>query len=86
MSTAEEQLAMGEWAEATGGEAYYNSNDLVSLIAKAVDKGANYYTLSYVPHLAPNTMADTTPSSLRPTSPACTSPTAMSTTRKTHRS
>ena len=49
MSTAEEQLAMGEWAEATGGEAYYNSNDLASLIAKAVDKGANYYTLSYIP-------------------------------------
>jgi hypothetical protein len=47
--TGEEQLAMGEWAEATGGEAYYNSNDLASLIAKAVDKGANYYTLSYVP-------------------------------------
>jgi hypothetical protein len=49
LSTAEEQLAMGEWAEATGGAAYYNSNDLASLIAKAVDKGANYYTLSYVP-------------------------------------
>ncbi len=49
MLTGEEQLAMEEWAEATGGAAYYNSNDLASLIAKAVDKGANYYTLSYVP-------------------------------------
>jgi hypothetical protein len=48
-TTAEEQLAMESIAEATGGAAYYNSNDLASLIAKAVDKGANYYTLSYVP-------------------------------------
>lgn len=40
---------MEDMAEATGGAAYYNSNDLASLIAKAVDKGANYYTLSYVP-------------------------------------
>jgi VWFA-related protein len=48
-TTAEEQLAMESIAEATGGAAYYNTNDLASLIAKAVDKGANYYTMSYVP-------------------------------------
>ena len=36
-------------AEATGGAAYYNVNDLASLIAQAVDKGSNYYTLSYIP-------------------------------------
>jgi VWFA-related protein len=48
-TTADEQLAMESIAEATGGAAYYNSNDLASLIAKAVDKGANYYTLTYVP-------------------------------------
>jgi VWFA-related protein len=46
---AAEQLAMESWAEATGGAAFYNSNDLAGLIAKAVDKGANYYTISYVP-------------------------------------
>jgi len=48
-NTSEEQLAFESIAEATGGYAYYNSNDLASLIAKAVDKGANYYTLTYVP-------------------------------------
>ena len=42
-------LAMESWAEATGGYAYYNSNDLAGLIAQAVDKGGNYYTLTYVP-------------------------------------
>lgn len=46
---AVEHLAMESWAEATGGAAYYNSNDLAGLISKAVDKGANYYTLTYVP-------------------------------------
>ena len=46
---AEQQLAMESIAEATGGYAYYNSNDLAGLISKAVDKGSNYYTLSYVP-------------------------------------
>ena len=43
------QLAMGEWADATGGAAYYNSNDLAGLLAKAIAKGSDYYTLSYVP-------------------------------------
>jgi VWFA-related protein len=46
---AVEHLAMESWAEATGGYAYYNSNDLAGLIAQAVDKGGNYYTLTYVP-------------------------------------
>jgi VWFA-related protein len=48
-STAEQHLAMEDWAEKTGGAAFYNSNDLASLIGKDVDAGANYYTLSYVP-------------------------------------
>jgi VWFA-related protein len=48
-TTAEEQLAMESIAEATGGAAYYNSNDLAGLIAQAVDKGGNYYTLTYAP-------------------------------------
>jgi len=48
-TTADEQLAMESIAEATGGAAYYNVNDLASLIAQAVDKGSNYYTLSYIP-------------------------------------
>jgi VWFA-related protein len=48
-TTAEEQLAMESIAETTGGAAYYNSNDLAGLIAQAVDKGGNYYTLTYTP-------------------------------------
>jgi len=33
----------------TGGEAFYNSNDLKTEIAKAVDDGSRFYTLSYIP-------------------------------------
>jgi len=48
-SWPDEQLSMESVAEATGGTAYYNSNDLAPLIAKAIDTGSDYYTLSYVP-------------------------------------
>ena len=48
-TTAEQQLAMESWAEATGGAAFYNSNDLAGLITKAVDTGSDYYTLTYAP-------------------------------------
>ncbi|MGA1983663.1 MAG: VWA domain-containing protein [Acidobacteriaceae bacterium] len=44
-----EQLSMEAVAEATGGNAYYNSNDLADLTAKAINSGSDYYTLSYVP-------------------------------------
>jgi VWFA-related protein len=47
--TAVEQLSMEAIAEATGGKAYYNSNDLADLTAKAINSGSDYYTLSYVP-------------------------------------
>jgi hypothetical protein len=36
-------------AEATGGVAYSSSNGLQEAVAKAIDNGSNYYTLSYVP-------------------------------------
>jgi VWFA-related protein len=36
-------------AEGTGGTAEYNSNDFVSLVAKAIDSDRSYYTLSYIP-------------------------------------
>ncbi len=42
-------LAMEAVAEATGGGAFYNTNDLAGSVGKAVEGGANYYTLSYVP-------------------------------------
>ena len=44
-----DMLAMEAVAESTGGKAYYNSNDLAGLTAKAVNSGSDYYTLSYVP-------------------------------------
>ena len=49
IANAEDQLSLESVAEATGGAAFYNSNDLGSLAAQAVDQGANYYTLSYIP-------------------------------------
>jgi VWFA-related protein len=48
-SWPDEKLAMEAVAEATGGKAYYNSNDLADLTAKAMHDGSDYYTLSYVP-------------------------------------
>jgi hypothetical protein len=44
-----ELLGMEAVAEATGGAAYYNTNDLKTAVAKAVANGANYYTISYIP-------------------------------------
>ena len=46
---ADEQASLESIAEATGGTAFYNTNDLAAAAAQAVDKAANYYTLSYVP-------------------------------------
>jgi len=47
--TGQELLSMEAVAEATGGVAYYNTNDLRTAVAKAIENGANYYTVSYVP-------------------------------------
>jgi VWFA-related protein len=41
-------LTLGEFAAATGGTSYENSNDLLAGIRKAVADGRNYYTLGYV--------------------------------------
>ena len=46
---SQELLGMEAVAEATGGTAYYNTNDLKGAVNKAVANGANYYTLSYIP-------------------------------------
>ncbi|MGA1981033.1 MAG: VWA domain-containing protein [Acidobacteriaceae bacterium] len=45
----DEQLSLESVAEATGGTAFYNTNDLGGAVAQAVDKGSSYYTISYVP-------------------------------------
>jgi len=44
-----EQLTMESIAEQTGGKALYNSNDLAELGAEAIDRGSNFYTLTYTP-------------------------------------
>ena len=46
---AKDHLSMEAVAEATGGQAFYNANDIAGAIAKAADAGASYYTLSYAP-------------------------------------
>jgi len=45
----DEQLSMLAVAEATGGVAYFNTNGLKEAVGKAIEDGANYYTVSYVP-------------------------------------
>ena len=42
-------LSMDAVAEATGGMAYYNSNDIAAAVLKALDNGANYYSMAYIP-------------------------------------
>ena len=46
---SKQHLSMEAVAEATGGVAFYNSNDLSGFMVKASDIGSNYYTLSYAP-------------------------------------
>jgi VWFA-related protein len=43
------QLKSEQVAEDTGGEAFYNNNDLKPLIAQAIRDGSHFYTLSYIP-------------------------------------
>lgn len=51
--TADEQLnahtTMNDLAERTGGRAFYNHNDVLNSIHKAIDDGSTYYTLGYYP-------------------------------------
>lgn len=46
---AQEHMAMEQVAEDTGGHAFYNTNGLAEAVAKALDSGGNYYTLTYSP-------------------------------------
>jgi VWFA-related protein len=47
--TLAEQATMKQIAELTGGQEYINTNGLREAVAKAVDNGASYYTLGFVP-------------------------------------
>ncbi len=44
-----ENLRAEAVAEGLGGVAFYNNNDLGSVIARAIDNGSHFYTLSYYP-------------------------------------
>jgi hypothetical protein len=48
-NTADEHHTMQQMADDTGGKAFVNTNDLASAVQKAVDAGANFYTLTYSP-------------------------------------
>jgi VWFA-related protein len=48
-SQAQEHMTMEEMASDTGGHAYYNTNGLADAVAKAIEAGSNYYTLTYSP-------------------------------------
>jgi len=49
LKTGQEHLSMEAVADATGGVAYYNTNNLKDAVGEAVENGTNYYTISYVP-------------------------------------
>ena len=46
---ADTVAAMEQIAASTGGKAYFNTNDLNGALDRAINDGANYYTLSYSP-------------------------------------
>ncbi len=47
--TAAEHATMRQIAEETGGHAYYDTNGIQEAVAAAIENGANYYTLAYIP-------------------------------------
>ena len=46
---AAEQDTLTQFAVATGGKAFFNTNDIKDAIATANEQGSNYYSLSYSP-------------------------------------
>jgi len=48
-SQAQEHLTMEAMASDTGGHAFYNTNGLAEAVAKAIETGSNYYTVTYTP-------------------------------------
>ncbi|MFP5236001.1 MAG: VWA domain-containing protein [Acidobacteriota bacterium] len=43
------RMQMEQLASDTGGQAFYNTNDIAGAIRKALEDGSDYYTLSYSP-------------------------------------
>jgi VWFA-related protein len=48
-STVSEQQTMQQIAQETGGEAFFNNNDIKDAVAHAIANGSSYFTLGYVP-------------------------------------
>jgi VWFA-related protein len=48
-ATFSEHSTMYRMADDTGGKAFVNTNGLAEAVAKAIDIGSNYYTLTYTP-------------------------------------
>ena len=48
-NVAQERDSLRQMADATGGIAYVNRNDLDAVIGEAIATGTDYYTLSYTP-------------------------------------
>ena len=46
---ATEHITMEAMANDTGGHAYYNTNGLADAVAKAIEAGSNYYSITYTP-------------------------------------
>jgi VWFA-related protein len=47
--TGQEHETMFAMADDTGGHAFINTNNLAQAVAKAIENGSNYYTLTYTP-------------------------------------
>lgn len=47
--TGNEHSTMTQMADATGGKAFVDDNDLKAAIGKAIESGSNYYTVAYAP-------------------------------------
>jgi VWFA-related protein len=47
--TIGEHSTMMQLADGTGGRAFINTNDLTQAVAKSIEAGSNYYTLTYSP-------------------------------------
>jgi VWFA-related protein len=48
-NAASEHFTMEQLAQMTGGMAFFNTNGLKAAVASAIDNGASYYTIGYVP-------------------------------------
>jgi VWFA-related protein len=47
--SADDNTTMLQMAEKTGGHAYINTNGLADAVARSIEAGSNYYTLTYTP-------------------------------------